>query len=82
MKFVAQKEAETLNEVRKYARMGQSFVNEVNSSVMEVKVQGQDTQNGKCDFQSLEKSRYQVKRCFICHRKSHLARDCWFRHMN
>ena len=82
MKFVAKKEAKTLNEVRKYARMGQSFVKEVNSSVMEVKVQGKDKQTGKCDFQSFEKSRYQVKRCFICHRKSHLARDCWFRLMN
>ena len=78
MKFVAQKEAKTLSEVRKYAKMGQSFEREVNSSVMEVKVQGQETQTGKCDFQSFEKSRYQVKRCFICHRKSHLARDCWF----
>lgn len=82
MKFVAQKEAKTLSEVRKFARMGQSFAKNVNSSVMKVKVQGQDTQNGKCDFQPFEKSRYQVKRCFICHRKSHLARDCWFRHMN
>ena len=83
MKFVAQKEAKTLSEVRKYyARMGQSFVKDVNSNVMEVQFQGQDTQTGKCDFQSFEKSGYQVKRCFICHHRSHLARDCWFRQMN
>ena len=83
MKFVAQKEAKTLSEVSKYARMGQSFETDVNVlCVMELKIQGQDTESGKCDFQSFEKNRYQVKRCFIYHRKSHFARDCWFKHMN
>ena len=81
MKFVAQKEAKTLNDVRRFARTGQSLEKEVTTSVTEVnKIQGQDTQTGKCDFQYTEKNRYQDKRCYICHRKSHIARDCWFRH--
>ena len=36
MEFVAQKEAKTLCEVHKIARMGQSFEKDVNVSVMEV----------------------------------------------
>ena len=82
MKFVAQKEAKTLSDVRKFARMGQSLEGSVISSEMEInKLQGQETyrQNGKCDFQISEKNRYQNRRCYICNRKSHLARDCWFK---
>ena len=82
MKFVAQKEAKTLSDVRKFARMGQSLEGSAISSEMEInKLQGQETfrQNGKCDFQISEKNRYQNRRCYICNRKSHLARDCWFK---
>ena len=83
MKSVVQKEAKTLSEVCKFARMGQSFEKDVSVRTVEVhKIQGQDTESGKCDFQSFEKNRYQGKKCFICHRKSHLARDCWFKPMN
>ena len=82
MKFVAQKEAQTLSDVRKFARMGQSLEGSAISSEMEInKLQGQKTfrQNGKCDFQISEKNRYQNRRCYICNRKSHLAHDCWFK---
>lgn len=81
MKFVAAKEAKTLEEVRKFARMGQSLEKEV-TTVDVHKIQGQEnvTQTGKCDFQYNERKRYQGRSCFICNRKSHLARDCWFRH--
>ena len=82
MKFVAQKEAKTLSDVRKFARMGQSLEGSAISSEMEInKLQGQVTfrQNGKCDFQISEKNRYQNRRCYTCNRKSHLAHDCWFK---
>ena len=84
MKFVITKEPKTLADVKRFSRMGQSL--EKDTTVIGVnEVQGRrwNRQTGKCDFQfthSNEKSRYQNKRCYICNRTSHLARDCWFRY--
>lgn len=80
MKFVAQKEAKTLSEVRKFARMGQSLEKDV--TLVELNhIQGQrgTTQTGKCEFQYSDKKRYQNRRCYICNGLSHIARDCWYR---
>ena len=81
VKFVAQKEAKTLSDVRRFARMGQSLEREMTTPSTEVhRVQaGQRTETGKCDFRS-EKSRYQERRCYVCQGKNHIAKNCWFRH--
>ena len=91
VKFVAQREPKTLDDVRKFARMGQSLEREMNTPSTEVhriqgqktevpRSQGQRTEAGKCDFRSNEKNRYQERRCYICQRKNHIAKNCWYRH--
>lgn len=87
MKFVAQKEPETLVDVRKFARMGQSLEKDVSMAELN-RIQGRRgvtqtgrgvTQTGKCDFQYSDRNRYQNRGCYICQRTSHIARDCWYR---
>ena len=75
MKFVAQKEAKTLSDVRKFARMGQSLEGSAISSEMEInKIQRQgNTQTGKCDFQYFEINWYQNRHGYSNHEKSHLV---------
>ena len=66
-------------------RMGQSRKQYVISGEMDTnKIQGQGnyTQSGKCDFQYFEINWYQNRHGYSNHEKSHLARDCWFRHEN
>lgn len=80
MRFVAQKEPQDLSEVKKFARMGQSLEKDV-PTVEVNKVRGGQAETetrGKCDFQ-YQKNGYQNRRCYICYKKSHVARDCWFR---
>ena len=72
---MAQKEAKTLSEVRKFARMGQSLEGSAISSKMEInKLQGQETfrQNGKCDFQISEKW-YRKRNGYCNHEKFYLV---------
>ena len=80
--FMVQKEPKTISEVKKFPRMGQSFEKE-EPSVELNRLQYsrlREQQTGECQLQfNNGRSRYQNKRCHICDRKSHIARDCLFR---